>query len=193
METSTAAACLVLSATASLRARHASALFYACLAACLRLEMLLFVLVSAGGWFVSESQHTTPRASKRESLGRVMAACSPLLGCLLFDLVSYHSVLPQAARAKSLVYDLPITEAAPLAFSVSFEHYALPLSLLQAAQFLLWARWRARSRVAAARRAHAPGRGAALCMDAESLGHVPVVRGQLQRLHQYHRPGQHDA
>jgi hypothetical protein len=126
METSCAALCLLLGATASLGKRQEKALFYLCCAASLRLELLPIPVGYAGFVLFRERQ---PLRALRASL--------PLLACLAFDLVCYRSVLPHAARAKSIAYDLPFEEAAQLAVSVGFEREAWALSALQAAALSL--------------------------------------------------------
>lgn len=131
METSTAALCLTVCATAHVRGQTARALLFASLAACLRIELspvALYLVVAARGQRV-----------------RALVPTWPLAVCLLFDLAAYHTVLPQAARAKSQAYHLPLGEAAQLALSVGFEHHVLLLGLLYVVGFGFWLHGRARS------------------------------------------------
>jgi hypothetical protein len=127
METSTAALCLLACATEAQHERPAHALFFASLAACLRIELSLFLLyyASARCLFGTVRPH-------------VLLSCWPLLACLAFDFASYRSVIPQAALAKSLAYDLPLAEAGRLALSVGFEHYVLLLGLLYGCVLASW-------------------------------------------------------
>jgi hypothetical protein len=127
METSLAVVCLASGVLSSLRARHGWALFYASLGACLRLELLPFVIYYAV--WSSHFQARTPRA---------LYACWPLLLCLSFDLLSYGTVLPQALIAKSIAYDLPRVDAVRLALSVSFERHVWWMAGLEAAWPALW-------------------------------------------------------
>lgn len=129
METSTAALCLVSSASSAARGRDRTALSYASLAAGLRPELLLFAAYLAGRWRWQGAR-----------VGSLLLALAPLFGCALFDLYAYGTLVPQAAAAKSLAYHLPWPEAAQLAFGVSFERYALPLASLYIAALALRAR-----------------------------------------------------
>lgn len=116
METSTAAVLLTSCAVCSLRGQHRVALLYAGLAACVRIELLVLV-----AFYLARSLSVGAR------IARVLPLLVPLALCAAFDLFQYGTLLPQAALAKSLAYDLPLLEAAKLALSVSFEHYALLL------------------------------------------------------------------
>jgi hypothetical protein len=136
METSTAVLCLLSCALASIQMRYFAALLYASMAACLRLELCAFALYYAGWTCFVDGRSA-----------RLLFALFPLLACLLFDALAYRSILPHAALAKSLVYDLPFLEAARLALSVSFEQHVLWLGLLYASSLALFlrVRWRNRS------------------------------------------------
>jgi hypothetical protein len=126
METSLAAALLVSCAGCALRGEERAALLYASLAACVRIELVVFVA------FV-----LARRLAAGAPLARLLPLLAPLALCAVFDLVHYGTLLPQAALAKSLAYDLPLGEAARLALSVSFERHALLLGGLYVASLAL--------------------------------------------------------
>jgi hypothetical protein len=178
METSTAALCLVACASEALHERHARALFFASLAACLRLELSLFLFYYAAACCLFGTERP-----------RILLASWPLLACLAFDLVAYRSVIPQAALAKSLAYHLPLLEAARLALSVGFEQHVLLLGALYASVWVSWLSQRLSARAfsfcsradarASSFCSRADARASSFCSRADARASTPIVEGLM--------------